>query len=40
LYDCVADPGETNNLAGQKPDVVRTLVEAWRPPAAGIAPGP
>jgi uncharacterized sulfatase len=35
LFDVVADPAETNNLAGQKPDVVRRLGAAldrwWNP---------
>jgi N-acetylgalactosamine-6-sulfatase len=32
LYDVVADPGETRNLAAEQPDVVRSLaakIEAW-----------
>ena len=29
LYDLAADPGETNDLAAENPDVVRRLVEQW-----------
>jgi N-acetylgalactosamine-6-sulfatase len=32
LYDLVADPAESNNVAAQHPDIVKTLsakVEAW-----------
>jgi arylsulfatase len=29
LYDLAEDPGETRNLANEKPDTLDQLVEAW-----------
>ena len=30
LFDLVADPGETHNLAESKPEKYRELLELWR----------
>ncbi|MFZ5477238.1 MAG: sulfatase [Myxococcota bacterium] len=30
LYDLTADPGQTKNLARERPEVVEALVDAWR----------
>ncbi len=44
LYDLDADPGETNNLAGEKPDVLKRLDAAylrfWQEVTAGRTPYP
>jgi arylsulfatase A-like enzyme len=39
LFDLASDPGETKDLAGERPEVVRELVEVARAWSAGAAPG-
>jgi arylsulfatase len=36
LYDVVVDPGETNNLAAEKPEALQALVVAWEEYAENV----
>jgi arylsulfatase A-like enzyme len=36
LYNLTADPGETTNLAGAQPGLLRELTDAWHAYAADV----